>query len=632
MNWNQLKALVWLRWRLFMVQFRKMNIWMKILLGLIAASVVCTSVGGAIFGFVGTLYLMPEDKPFFALIAFDGLCGLFLFAWAAGFVSELQRAEPISIEKLLHLPISVRGAFLLNYLSSFTSLTIVALLPPLIGLCCALPFVYGWKTLVALPLLFAFLLLITSVTYQIRGWLARMMSNPKRRRAIMTTIFMAFIAVTQLPGILATVFDEDKPNRHNGDNVAQVDQSDVVPGQIDATKSESTPDQAAEDPDTSTPTAESTETIPAADTELIEVEDAADKAARRARKREKSRAVLTSINRYVPFGWLPLGAYRAAEGILWPGILGLAGLLGLSVVSLNMSYRGTVNFYRGTTSKKRVSATSQNIQNQNTGKAKIRDLNLLPFLSPKLGTVTRANLTNMWRTPAVKMQLLIPFFVMFIPIFGLLKKRDELPADIGPLAGLGVVLFSMFMMFGLIMNIFGFDRNGFRSFMLLPLRPHEILLAKNISMFPVGCLMCVIPFCVVAVTFSFSWHTALACVAQIIAAYSIFCVMGNLVSTMFPFPTPTSAMKRVKPKWQSMLAQLVAFALFPCLMIPVAIPPVLSFALKKFDIWTGFSLNLPLSLVVAGLAVGFYWLMLEPTSRLLWDKQRAILLEVTKTE
>ena len=632
MNWNQLKALVWLRWRLFMVQFRKMNIWIKILLGLIALSVTLTSVGGTIFAFTGTLYLMPEDKPRFALLALDGMVCVFLFAWIAGFMSELQREEPISIEKLLHLPMSVRGAFLLNYLSSFASLTIVALLPAMIGFCCALPFVFGWRTLLGLPLLFALMLFVTAVTYQVRGWLARMMANPKRRRAIMTGLFMAFIGLTQLPGMLTFVFDDDDDKNRDRNNVAQVETT-TDPGSVAAI-----PDEKSLDiPPTSTevPSVDAVENDEPVLQEVIETEEQVisrteARQARRARKLEKAMGLITHLNRYIPFGWLPLGVLRAAEGILWPGILGLVGLLGLSAVSLNMSYRATLNFYRGTTRKKK-GGTGQSAGEQESP-SKIRDLKPLPLLPPRLGTIVRANLMNMWRTPAVKMQLLVPFFVMFFPLFAVVKNHDELPDDVAPLVGTGVVLFCMFMMFGLSMNIFGFDRHGFRSFMLLPVRPRELLLAKNISMFPIICIMGFVPFCFAAVLFSFTWHDALACAAQLVTAFTLFCTLGNVVSTMFPFPMPTSSMKRVKPKWQAMLAQLGAFLISPLLMIVVALPAIAAFGLKKMDIWTGFSLNLPLSLVITALATGFYWLMLEPMSRLLWNKQRDILLEVTKTE
>ena len=635
MNWQQFKALVWLRWRLFMVQFRKMNVGTRIFLGLLAAFVGISVVGGGLFASLGTIMLMPAERPMAILIVCDVMVAVFLLAWISGFITELQRSEPISIEKLLHLPVSVRGAFLLNYLSSFASLTVVTLLPMMIGVCVGLPFVYGWKTLLALPLLLAFLLAITALTYQVRGWLARMMSNPRRRRAIMAGLLIAFIGVSQIPGILATVFDNDSKRRRKADavQVAKKNDQKTVPAEKTTAETETV----------ETATAEATEELSPEEQarkeeerrNMVEERRAARKA-RRAAKRARAMQFLISGNRYFPAGWFPLGLTRAAEGKLWPGLAGMTGLLAIAATSLSMSYRATLNFYRGkVTSQARITIADELPNSARTSTRPAKDtlpLRPLPFLPPKLGMLARTNLTSLWRSPAVKMQLLVPFMVMFFPIFAVYKNREALTGDFAPLIGLGLVLFSMFMMFGMTMNIFGFDRHAFRCFMLLPIQPRELLLCKNISLLPFVCCSFVAPFAVLIFLFSPPWHHALASVVQLISAFAIVSTEGNLVSTLFPFPTPTSAMKRVKPRWQAVLAQIAAFFLFPFLMIPVAVPPLLDVGLRKFNIWDGFSLNLILSIFVMLLALGFYWWMLNPLSRLFWEKQRNILFEVTKSE
>ena len=68
-----------------------------------------------------------------------------------GLMTELQRSEAISFEKLLYLPISLGGAFLVNYLSSFVSLTLIAFLPAMIGLCIASVIAVGPALLISLP-------------------------------------------------------------------------------------------------------------------------------------------------------------------------------------------------------------------------------------------------------------------------------------------------------------------------------------------------------------------------------------------------------------------------------------------------------------------------------------------------
>ncbi len=51
------------------------------------------------------------------LLVWDGLVLAFLFFWLIGLLLELQRSEVLSLDKFLHLPVSLRGAFLINYLS-----------------------------------------------------------------------------------------------------------------------------------------------------------------------------------------------------------------------------------------------------------------------------------------------------------------------------------------------------------------------------------------------------------------------------------------------------------------------------------------------------------------------------------
>ena len=109
----------------------------------------------------------------------------FLFFWMIGLLTELQRAEGLALDKFLHLPVSPAGAFLINYLSSLFSLTLIVFVPAMIGLIArAGRSPMGPAMLLALPLLAAFVLAVTAVTYQFQGWLASLMTNPRRRRTV----------------------------------------------------------------------------------------------------------------------------------------------------------------------------------------------------------------------------------------------------------------------------------------------------------------------------------------------------------------------------------------------------------------------------------------------------------------
>ena len=59
---------------------------------------------------------------------------LFLFFWTIGIVTELQRSEMLDLSRLLHLPVSLRDVFLLNYLASHFSLSLAMMLPAMLGL------------------------------------------------------------------------------------------------------------------------------------------------------------------------------------------------------------------------------------------------------------------------------------------------------------------------------------------------------------------------------------------------------------------------------------------------------------------------------------------------------------------
>ena len=136
------------------------------------------------------------------MYAWDGLIVGFLFFWSIGLVTELQRTEPLSLSKFLHLPVSVNGAFLINYLSSLLRLSLIVFGPVMLGFGLALVYAKGMLLLPVLPSLAAFLLMVTALTYQFQGWLASLMSNPRRRRTVIVATTAIFILIAQLPNLL----------------------------------------------------------------------------------------------------------------------------------------------------------------------------------------------------------------------------------------------------------------------------------------------------------------------------------------------------------------------------------------------------------------------------------------------
>src|SRR4051812_44821934 len=105
MNWNQLKTILWLRWRLSRNQFTRGGSFNAVLqtLGLIFG--IMFFIGAGVGGIAAGAFALPEATPNVTLIAWDILVGIFAFVWLIGVFIEIQRAESIDLARLLHLPV-----------------------------------------------------------------------------------------------------------------------------------------------------------------------------------------------------------------------------------------------------------------------------------------------------------------------------------------------------------------------------------------------------------------------------------------------------------------------------------------------------------------------------------------------
>lgn len=140
MNWLHLQAFCWLRWRLSVNQWRRGGKLNAVLMTLLAAAALALAVPLAIACFVVGLLVFPEASPAQLMYTWDAVVIGLLFFWSIGVLTELQRSDSLTLSKFMHLPVSVQGAFLINYLSSLVRLTTVVFVPVLAGLGLALVF------------------------------------------------------------------------------------------------------------------------------------------------------------------------------------------------------------------------------------------------------------------------------------------------------------------------------------------------------------------------------------------------------------------------------------------------------------------------------------------------------------
>ena len=200
MNWAHLKAFVWLRWRLGVNGIRRSGPGGAIVSAIFTMMMGAGGVPTLLVGFLVGFLALRTGAPRVVMVVWDGAIVGFVLFWMIGLMSELQRSDAISLDRFLHLPVSPTSAFLINYLGSSLSLSLVLMLG-MTGLSAGLVLSRGPGMLVLFPLVAAFFLMMTAVTYQFRGWLASMMQNPRRRRTIVAAVPVLFILVFQLPNV-----------------------------------------------------------------------------------------------------------------------------------------------------------------------------------------------------------------------------------------------------------------------------------------------------------------------------------------------------------------------------------------------------------------------------------------------
>ena len=202
MIWEHTKAFVWLRWRLLVNQWRRGGALNSALMMIVAVAALVTAIPLFVACYALGVYAIPKAAPAHLMYAWDGLIAGFLLFWGIGLLTELQKTESLALSKFLHLPVSPTGAFLINYLSSLLRLSLIVFGPMMLGFALALVAAKGMLMLPALPLLAAFLLMVTALTYQFQGWLASLMSDPRRRRTVIVAATAVFFLIFQLPNLL----------------------------------------------------------------------------------------------------------------------------------------------------------------------------------------------------------------------------------------------------------------------------------------------------------------------------------------------------------------------------------------------------------------------------------------------
>jgi hypothetical protein len=312
----------------------------------------------------------------------------------------------------------------------------------------------------------------------------------------------------------------------------------------------------------------------------------------------------------------------------WPAIWATLGAFALGALGLRRSYTSTIKFYQGQESAKPAKPKTAP---QPTSAPKTTWLEkTLPGLPEETSTLALVFLRSFSRAPEMKMALGMNLFMTLMlaaTLFQGVKSAPEGPYK--PFLATAAVVFQFLGLLQTMFNQFGFDREGFRSLVLLPTRRKQILLGKNVAFLPMAGGLSIVFVGILAALIQLSPLDLLAVGCQFVFGFLMLTGLGNLMSILFPYRIGIGSLKPTKMPGKTKAMLIVSHMCFPLLTIPLFIPPGLAFVASQLGGWPAAPVNLGCSIVLAAAAAWLYWLSLEGLAGLLQRREKDILQVVT---
>jgi ABC-2 type transport system permease protein len=616
MRWEHLKAFVWLRWRLRFNQVRKGGLFNAIVLGLLAVLGVIAALASTIVMFFVGFLALANATPTVLMFVWDGLVVAYLFVWMMGLVTELQKSESLSLTKFLHLPVSATGVFLINYLSSLFSITLLIFAPAMFALALGLTLSRGLIMLLQIPLVLGLLFMITALTYQFQGWLAALMINPRRRRTIVVVVTMGFVLLAQLPNL-----------------------ANLIGGPLARKKLDTGADLRVELKELQDKLARQEISPQEFQHRQVEIKKEHEEKTRVATQRLLESADQTArlAGLVLPPGWLPLGCLGLAEGGILGALLGTLGMSSIGGISLWRSYRTTLRLYTGQfTSGQRPAPDAVKPAAPSPAEKAIPKGNPLEkeirWLSEQATVVALSNVRSLLRAPEAKMMLLSP--ILMIVVFGsiMLTRSAEPPPALRPFMASGAIAMILFTLSQLIGNQFGFDRSGFRVFVLCPAPRRQILLGKNAAAAPLVLVLCLLAVVAVEVVYPMPVDLFISLLPQVLSMFLLYCLIGNLASILAPLRIAPGTMKPTSVKAIPVLAHVGMMLLLPAVLSITTFPLLVHLLFQSAGWLPAVPVAAILSLLECALICVFYYFAVGWEGDLLQAREQKILEAVVNKE
>jgi len=565
-SWQQLKAIFWLRWRLSRNQFVRggnINAALSVIFGF---SLFFSAMALLIGGISGGYFAGAKSSGQLLMFIWDGIILLALFLWFMGVLMEIQRAESIDLTKLLHLPVTLRQVFVFNFIASHFTTFVLLFMPATLGFCAGLIIGGGLKMVLVTPLYLSFAFLVSTWTYCLRGWIAGLMTNKRRRRSIVVWITLVFILMFQLPNLVI--------------NNSSVKKNFIKRSEETVTMSQN------QKPD-----------------------------------------FMAKAHTIVPLGWVGYGTKTIMDGNPWPAlgwtiVCGLGGVLGLA-----RAYRMTIRFYQGAAKAKTIKTVSTSAK-QTEMLFVEKTLPWIPDNVAGLALATLRSLLRAPETKMFLIfPLFMGVFLCFIDISAATKNISKTGMFFSAPIIVSIAAYSLIQATG---NMFGHDRNGFRELVLLPTPRHLILAGKNLAYFPFMLGISIFFLVLAAWRLPLSAENILVGILQIPTAFLLISLLTNLFSILVPFRVALGSLKSNKPKPIVILASFLGMMFVPVVISPLFIAPAVSLLFSSQGWIPWLPVGLIVSAGVLAGAVAIYIALIPLEGRLLKRRELYILQEVTE--
>jgi hypothetical protein len=255
----------------------------------------------------------------------------------------------------------------------------------------------------------------------------------------------------------------------------------------------------------------------------------------------------------------------------------------------------------------------------------------LPGTPDEAAALALAFFRSLSRASEVKMALATNFILLlFFGTMVFARRASNLEDNFKPFAASGFVVFTFLGMSHLMFNQFGFDRDGFRQLVLLPVPRRQILLGKNLALLPVALGFGLTFLLLIKIVLHVSFIVICATALQLVATFLLLSMAGNLISVLVPYHIAPGSMRRTKTSAITSFLIFISRLLIPTAMCPMFLPPAMDLLVSRLGWLPSGPMNLMLSMVLLALLIFFYKLSLPSLGKLLLRREKQVLQVVTE--